>query len=164
MELTLPHQADFSMLADDIFRPKLEETIAALEEWAKQMGQFAQVERSETNWRIKVLPPIPNACPCELILRRDQRFELAIGEETYEDHPVRNLDLFLPMLQAVVAGNVSTRRWISSATGLEYQVETVVSLPDGTSWRADRRNPLAPHPPEINLECEARQYLPYFRR
>ena len=163
MELTLQHQADFTLLADDVFRPKLQETIAALEKWAKQIGQFAQVERSETNWRIKLEPPVPNACPCELILRRDQRFDLVIGEETYEDHPVRNLGLFLPMLQAVVAGNVSTRRWISSATGLEYQVETVVPLPDGTSWRAERRNALAPDPPEINLECETRQYVPYFR-
>jgi hypothetical protein len=163
MELRLQHQADFTLLADDVFRTKLGETTAALEGWAKKMGPFAQVERSETNWRIKLVPPVPNACPCELILRRDQRFDLAIGEETYEDFPVRDLDLFLPLLEAVVAGNVSTKRWVSSATGLEYQVETVVPLPDGTSWRADRRNPLAPDPPEINLECEGRQYVPYFR-
>jgi hypothetical protein len=151
------------MLADDIFRPKLQETIAALEEWAKQIGPFARVERSATNWRIKVVPPVPNACPCELILRRDQQFDLVISEETYEDLPIRDLALFLPLLQAVVAGNVTTRRWISSATGLEYQVETVAPLPDGTSWRGERRNALAPDPSEINLECEARHYVPYFR-
>jgi hypothetical protein len=153
------------MLADDIFRPRLQESIAALEEWAKQIGPYAQVERSEdgTNWRIRLVPPVCNACPCELILRRDQRFDISLGEETYEDVPIGSLDLFLPLLQAVVAGNVVTRRWVSSTTGLEYNVETIVMLPDGASWSADRRSPLAPQPLEINLECDARHYVPYFR-
>jgi hypothetical protein len=154
------------MLADDTFRPKLQETIAALEEWAKQVGPYAQVHRSEdgTNWRIKLVPPVRTACPCELILRRDQQFDVAIGPETYEDLPIGSLGLFLPLLQAVVAGNVVTRRWVSSTTGLEYSVETVVNLPDGTTWRGERRNPLAPEPFELNLECHARYYVPYFRR
>jgi hypothetical protein len=154
------------MLADDVFGPKLFETIAALDAWAKEITPVAQVERSETesNWRIRVAPTVPNACPCELVLRRDQRFDLAIGGETYEDLPIRDLAQYLPLLQAVAAGNVVTRRWISSATELEYKVETIVRLPDGTSWRAERANPLAPETDESNLECRDRHYLPYIRR
>jgi hypothetical protein len=154
------------MLADDIYRPKLQQTIAALEEWAKQIAPVARVERSdsEANWRMRVVPTAANACPCELILWRDQRFDIAIGEESYEDLAVPDLAIFLPLLQAVAAGNVITRRWISSATGLEHKVETIVRLPDGTSWRAERTNPLAPQIDEIALECQDRHYVPYFRR
>jgi hypothetical protein len=153
------------MLADDIFRPKLQETITAVEEWAKRIGPYAQVERSAdgTNWRIRLVPPVGNACPCELILRRNQRFDLAIGEENYQDLPIGSLAVFLPLLQAVVAGNVITRHWVSSTTGLEYNVETIINLPDGTSWRGERRNPSAPEPVELNVECNARHYVPYFR-
>jgi hypothetical protein len=149
----------------DTFRHTLQETISALEEWAQQMGPAAQVERStdETNWRLRLLPPVRNACACELILRRDQRFDITIGEESYQGLPIASPSLFLPLLQAVAAGDVVTRHWVSSTTGLEYSVETVVSLPDGSTWRGERRNPLAPEPFEPNLECEAHYYVPYFR-
>jgi hypothetical protein len=154
------------MLANDNFRQNLQEAISALEEWAKQLGPSAHVERSkdDTNWRMRLVPPVRNACPCQLILRPDQRFDITIGGETYESLPIASPSLFLPLLQAVVAGNVVMRHWVSSTTGLEYSVETLVSLPDGTSWRGERRNPLAPEPFELNLECESHHYLPYFRR
>jgi hypothetical protein len=113
---------------------------------------------------MRLIPPIRNACPCELVLRRDQKFDIRIGEEAYEGLPIASPSLFLPLLQAVVAGNVVTRHWVSSTTGLAYSVETLVNLPDGTSWRGERRNPSAPEPSELNLECENHHYLPYFRR
>jgi len=136
------------MLPDDLFRSRLQTTITALKYWAPSIADAARVEESETGnyWKIAVAPKLTNACPFELILHFDQRYDLAIGEETYEGLPIESFDIFLPFVEAVADGRVVQRHWVSRLTGLERSVETLVSLAGGGIWR-ETRGTSAPLPP-----------------
>lgn len=154
------------MLPDDVFRSKLQTTMTALRYWAPAIADSARVDENETGsfWKMKVVPFTPNACPFELILHFDQHFDLAIGEEAYEALPIEGFDLFMPFVEAVAAGNVVQRRWVSRFTGLERSVETLVTLANGGIWRESRgAGRTMPSLDDDGSELIEHRYLPYRR-
>lgn len=154
------------MLPDDVFRSRMQTTITALQYWAPSIADAAQVEETETGsfWKITVTPGLPNACPFELIVHFDQRYDLAIGSETYEGLPIESFDMFLPFVEAVADGNVVQRRRLSRLTGLERSVETLVTLANGSTWREVRgERQMVPSLDDDGTELRERRYLPYRR-
>ncbi len=154
------------MLPDDVFRARLQTTITALKYWAPSIADAARIEETESGnyWKITVVPRLANACPFELILHFDQRYDLAIGEEAYEGLPIESFDLFLSFVEAVAAGNVVQRHWVSRLTGLERSVETIVTLAGGGIWheaRGDARG--LPSLEDDGTELRERRFLPYQR-
>ena len=121
------------MLPDDVFRSRLHSTITALRYWAPSVADAAHIEETETGyyWKIIVTPTLTQACPFELILHFDQRYDLAIAQESYERLPIESFEIFLPFVEAVSEGSVVQRHWVSRLTGLERSVETLVTLANG---------------------------------
>ena len=151
------------MLPDDVFRSRMQTTITALQYWAPSIADAAQVEETETGsfWKITVTPGLPNACPFELIVHFDQRYDLAIGSETYESLPIESFDMFLPFVEAVADGNVVQRRRLSRLTGLERSVETLVTLANGATGREVRgERQMVPAPDGDRLELRAARAAP----
>lgn len=154
------------MLPDDIFRTRLQSTITALRYWAPSIADAARLEETETGdyWRIIVTPKVASACPFELILHADQRYDLSVAGEVYEGRPLDTFDWCIPFANAVADGNVVQRRWISRFTGLERLVETVVMLPSGTIWReGNGASHLTPTLDDDGTELRERRFLPYRR-
>ena len=91
------------MLPDDVFRSRLQTTITALRYWAPSIADAARMQESETGnfWKIIVTPMVASACPFELILHFDQRYDLAVGDETYERRPIESFDWFVPFAEAI---------------------------------------------------------------
>ena len=151
------------MLPDDVFRTKLDRTIAGLRQWSGTLGDCAHVEIEDAAryWRLAVRPLATGACPVELILHHRQRCDLAIGDESYEDRAVDEFDLLLPLTEAIAAGRVLTRHKKSANTGTALAIETHVRLPGGQVWQADRR--LRPRTIPGPTILEDRWFLPYRR-
>jgi hypothetical protein len=154
------------MLPDDVFRSRLQSTITALRYWAPSVADAARLEEAETSdyWKIIVTPAVATACPFELILHADQRYDLAIADEIYEGRPIESFDWFVPFAGAVSEGNVVQRHWLSRLTGLERSVETLVTLPGGGIWREGRGDtPRMPTLDDDGTELRERRFLPYRR-
>ena len=111
--------------------------------------------RSSPKWRA--------ACPVEIVLRGDQKLDITIGPETYEDHPLASLDHIQPLLEAVVDGRVVTRTERSAATGVVRGVTTVVTFSDGRVVEMSRSATAAATGPALEAETRDRHYLPYRR-
>lgn len=121
------------MLAIDAFRTRLGDAILRLQSWAKGLSDVADVAETKGRgfYRLSIQPHEANACPVELILRDDQNYDAQIGPESYENRPIEQLEIFLPMLEAIAAGRVVTRSWRTSATETLHSVETILSLDGG---------------------------------
>lgn len=154
------------MLPDDVFRSRLQTTITALRYWAPSVADAAHLDEDETSdyWKLGVSPAVAAACPFELILRADQRYDVAVGGETYENRAIESFDWFLPFAEAIANGNVVQRRWISRLTGLERSIETLVTLPKGGVWREGRgQSSRMPSLDDDGTELREKRFLPYRR-
>ena len=101
----------------------------------------------------------------ELILHADQRYDLAVADEVYENRPIESFDWIVPFANAVADGEIVQRRWISRLTGLERSVETVVMLGGGAIWR-EGRGELPSRMPTLDddgTELREKRFLPYRR-
>jgi hypothetical protein len=154
-----------SDIADDIFRSRLGAVIESLRYWAPSVSDAARIEEIEApgSWRFAVTPRTPGACPFELGLRSDRRFDLMIAGDTFEDMELMPLEDFLPLVAAVAAGRVLVRRRISAATGATADVTTIVTYSNGRSMTLRRASTLAGRIPEVALEVRDRHFLPYRR-
>jgi len=152
-------------LPDDTFRAELAQTIADLDRWAAGIAPAAKIETAadDMSWQIVAAPIAAGTCSFELVLRHDQRFDLALDGEAYEDRAINNFALFLLIAEAAADGRILQRQWLSTATGLPYKVETIVTLPDGATWRGERRLPAAQLSLEPVCEWRDRHYVRYGR-
>ena len=127
---------DDQMLADDVYRTKLQTTTAGLKQIIASLSDVAEivVAQSPEHARFSLIPHAIGACPVEILLRADQYYDIALASEFYEDCRIENLGLFEQLIQAVANGDVIQRHYISAATGAERAVESIVTLPGGTVW------------------------------
>ncbi|MEQ1672205.1 MAG: hypothetical protein ABL893_15225 [Hyphomicrobium sp.] len=129
------------MFSDDVYRNKLATVIDVLEAWARDTRDAAAIETSVTSayWKMQVKPGTPGACPFELLLRADQRFNVRIGDEVYENKPVDQFEFFPMLVRAIERGNVERVAISSALTGALDAIETRVTLEDGWAWIGERR-------------------------
>jgi hypothetical protein len=154
------------MLPDDVFRTRLQATITALQYWAPSIADAARLQEKQTGdyWKLAVTPAVASACPLEIVLHADQRYDLHVGGEAYVNRPIQSFEWFLPLAEAVAAGKVVRRHWISRLTGLERSVETLVTLPGGGVWREARGEVhWTPTLDDDGTELRERRFLPYRR-
>lgn len=153
------------MSSDDTFRKQLQHVISALESWAKEIKPWADVELGPVGnaWRISAVPHVETACPFEIILRPDRKFDMTVAGETYEDLPLDVLTDIPQIVRAIANGRILIRHWVSWVTGLEYSVETVVDLAGSNEGRFERRNPEAPPIEDAELEARLESFPPYRR-
>lgn len=154
------------MSPDDAFLARLQATIASLRYWVPTIADTARVEELDTpvSWKLAATPKASAACPFELLLRGDQRYDILIAGEAFEDLPIESLDMFVPLVEAIAAGDVCQRIASSAATGTDHWIETVVTLRPGETWR--QRRVIAPLPSgagPADLIVTERHFLPYRR-
>jgi hypothetical protein len=154
------------MSPDDAFLARLQATIASLRYWVPTIADTARVEELDTpdSWKLASTPNASAACPFELLLRGDQRYDILIAGEAFEDLPIDSLDMFVPLVEAIADGRVVQRAASSAATGTEYWIETAISFRSGEQWCQRRITaPLAPGAEEADLIVTERHFLPYRR-
>jgi hypothetical protein len=154
------------MHSDDVYRNQLGEAILSLEGWARDNRDVAAIEMSVTPsyWKLSAQPETFGACPFDLLLRADQKFNLAIGGEVYEDKPVDKLDFFGMLARAIAAGRIERIEVLNALTGAREAIETRVTLEDGWAWIAERRiGPRTAQRLEAAQELRTKRYLPYRR-
>ncbi len=153
------------MLSDDHYRAKLQQTTAAIKAWTGFVADVADVEEGEHGeaWRLALVPHAAHACPVEILLREDRRFDLALAGEIYEDCELGSLDDLLPLIEAVVEGRVIRRVTRSAATGLLREVSTIVAMADGTVIELGRNGVVTDAEHDASGEVRDRHFLPYRR-
>lgn len=154
------------MLPDDVFRARLEETLIELETWANATRDCADVNvtASERYWRMIVKPYFAYACPFELLLNRDQTFDLSLDQEVYHNKPIKRFDLFLNLAIAIAAGRVEKIETRNALTGVLIAIAMRIEITDGWDWIGSRtvlKKSL--HALEQAEECTTSRYLPYRR-
>ena len=154
------------LLPDDVFRSRLEAVAASLSQWAVMHEDCAAIKILNVPgyWKMIAQPYTTGACPFELQLRADQRYDVAIGGELYEDLNIGSFVIFLGLADAISNGRVMRVHVASSLTGALQSVETQVSLQDGTVWAGAQT--VVPDDQRCPLESEIREvrrYLPYRR-
>jgi hypothetical protein len=153
------------MVADDLFRSRLQATIADLRQWGATVSHATHMEQTEGHdfWKLAVTPLVHAACPFELVLRMDQKYDISIAGETYEDLPIGRLELFLPLITAIASGKAVQRHTLSASTEALLAVETLVPLPHGETWSKRREIAGAPNAPTDETLINDRYFLPYTR-
>lgn len=152
------------MLSDDVFRSRLQATVESLRYFVPSIADVAHSEENSAVdfWKVSLAPHTSGACPVELILHGTQRYDVMIAGEAYEDREISTLELFVPLLEAITAGRVVERTWISLSTGATIARETIVTLAKGKLWQ-DGSGLSAISGEEENLRREDRHFLPYRR-
>lgn len=154
------------MFPDDVYRQQLSNVIAELETWASTLDDCAKCTSSMAPafWKLSVTPEARGACPFELMLRADQRFNVQIGGEVYEDKPVDAFPFFPMLARAIAAGRVERNTISSALTGAAEAIETRVTLEDGWAWIGERRvNARTARKSDAAQEQRTHRFLPYRR-
>jgi hypothetical protein len=152
------------MLSDDAFRAQLRRVLEQIRTWARNLGDAAHIEETETStyWRMGVMPTADNTCPFELIAHFDQKFDLTVAAETYEACKLPEPRLLADIVTSIGDGRAITRLYHSRNTGMLRSVETIIQLSEDKDWRRMRLN--GPFASAIAVEdCEAtdKVYAPY---
>ena len=153
-------------ISHDVYRSRLQTVVESLRYWIPSVADAARVEEMESPgyWKMIVTPRVSGACPFELLLRTDRRFDIMIGGETYEDLEMMPFEEFLPLAEAISQGRVLQRRWVSTATRALREVETLVTFAKGKVWSQSRiEKAVADHVPRDAAERQDRHFLPYRR-
>lgn len=153
------------MIADDVYRVRLQAAVKHLRAWAAEYSDCADVVDEDTPdyWRLSVAPHAPSACPVELVLHRDQRFDAQIGDEVYESRDVTGFEEFAPLLEAVASGRVVTRTWTTLGTGAVHSVETIVGAEPRPICDERANSVVANVVPREACVAKDRHWLPYRR-
>ena len=152
------------MLPDDVYRTKLQVAADGIRRATERLGDAAdvQLKAEPARLRLALAPRIRGACPLELMSRADQRYDIEIGTELYEDGSIGSFDEFEALIQAIANGNVVTRHHFSAATGSLRSVETVVTISRDLEWRRGHDVGSSPTTTADTL-VKDRTFLPYCR-
>ena len=112
-------------MSDDVYRTSLAPAMAKVRARAESFSDVAEIGYWEAPEfvRVCVLPQAHGACPFDLMVRANQKYDVQIGEEFYEDCPVTHLSLFDDLLAALAEGRLVQRRHVSVATGCAWAIE-----------------------------------------
>lgn len=116
--------------------PQIEATIEQLRYWVPtitDVARVAEIDQAGT-WTLSIAPRIASACPVEITLKDNGRFDIVIGGETYADRSLGTLDQIVRLLERITEGRVIQRQWVSPATGTPCGTETIVTLGPDAIW------------------------------
>lgn len=157
------------MSVHESVRDDLAKATAALQRWADEHGDVAEIELDDGDgyWRLGVRPFALYACPFELVVYDDGvHYDIAVDTCSYADLRTRNMQFLPALVSAITAGCVVIAHWRSIHTGLLHSVETRIS-PEGDavgSWQQTQRVAAVANLLKIS-DCErhAKHYVPYRR-
>ena len=144
---------------EGLHAPSVEATIEQLRYWVPTITDVARAleARDDASWFLSIEPHLEAACPVAIALKQTGRFDISVAGETYDDRALASLGQLVLLLERITDGQVIQRRWVSSATGADQGIETIVRLGQGAVWRGGRE-------PDGGAEHRDRHFLPYRRR
>lgn len=151
------------MQSQDHFDRQFDDLVAAFEAWAERLRGVAEVsaERSSAFWRLRAEPHLQAACPVELIVHRNQTYDIMIGAEAYEGLTLESPDALLPLLDAVADGRACTTMRRSAATDTLLEIETILMPTSAPIWRRSRN--ILTYAGGCEAVTTTRHYPPYRR-
>jgi hypothetical protein len=157
-------RGEAQMLAEDIYRNRLADLVSKLEAWAQAYRDTGSMDTKQGAgfWRVIARPRTPGACPVTLVLRDDQKFDLSIAGDLFEDRAIDDFALFPGLLEAVAQGRVERTHYACALTGTPLGHETHVLLEDGRTWGERRLRNGARIESGAVLE-NLQRFLPYRR-
>lgn len=152
------------MLAEDLFRTWLADLVAKLEDWAARYRDTGDmdIKHGAGFWRVVARPHTPGTCPATLVLRADQKFDLSLAGDVFEDRPIDDFELFAPLLEAVARGDVQRTYYSCAVTGAKHGHETRVLLANRPAW-GELRLPSGARIDDDSIVEECVRFLPYRR-
>lgn len=159
------------MLPQDQFNRRFDDLVASLSAWSDALRDTAELmtEVTQTYWRLRLDPQAAGACPVEIILHRNQTYDMMIGQESYEGLPLDAIETVQQVVAAIARGEVMTRITRSAATDQPIGVSTVVGHEESPLFERTRSvtHPLSPAAPRNVAVSDAvthrRHYTPYRR-
>ncbi len=153
------------MQPQDVYNRQYEATTAALDRWLTTITDVAAIDKERTAdyWRVQIRPFQLNACPVELMISRNQTFDIDIGSESLTRQPVKDLTLLQGLLLAVASGNLILRTWSAQATGAELTREIRAHLEDGREWSMRRLLHAGSAATELSAVARDRVFVAYRR-
>ncbi|MEQ1715698.1 MAG: hypothetical protein ABL907_06905 [Hyphomicrobium sp.] len=154
------------MLSDDVFRKELGAAVMALNAWGDAFKDVAAIDVRDAAgyWRMSARPQTAAAAPLTLVLRADQKFDLAIAGEKFEDREIEDFELFVAIARAVSTGNVERLTTRCAVTGRLKASEMVLIFDDGSVWRSERSLGARTVPGVAGgEEVRTQRFLPYRR-
>ncbi|MEQ1647382.1 MAG: hypothetical protein ABL898_02250 [Hyphomicrobiaceae bacterium] len=153
------------MLPEDVFNRGYEAVVAELERMVTALEPVARVdrERAPTFWRTRLTPHTRNACPMELVIHRNQRFDLVLDTEVAEGQLIGALSMFPKIVAAVSGGRVVLRTHRAQATGASVAREAIVSLGEGDAWSNKNALLASSSDSEHGAVYADRHFTPYAR-
>ena len=153
------------MYPDDVYRTRLSGAIAELQDWGTRFKDAGRIETRDGSgfWRMVARPATPGTCPMTLVLRADQKFDIALAEERFEDQQVEDFGLFSALAEAVALGHVEQLISQCAVTGMGRDIETRVLLADGRVWSRRRALSKASPTQAADVTVRTTRFLPYRR-
>ena len=153
------------MQSQDTYNRDFDANIAVLDRWLDTLTMVAAVDRESAGayWRARITPHEANSCPVELMLSRDQTYDIEVGPESLVHQPVAGFGIFLQLLQAIADGRVVRRSWSALATGCALTQEIIVRPPDGHDWSIRRVVNAGSAISEQTATARDHVYVPYRR-
>lgn len=154
------------MQSDDQYRRAFDAAAVRMTAWADRHRDAATIdhERAPDFFRLSVTPLAQNACAVEVMLHRPtQTYDLQIAEDMWEGLPAPDLDMFISLLDAIVAGRVVLRRHRAAGSGVLLKVETLVMTEAQPPLTFTRITDLGQALPLGNAIAQDQHAVPYRR-
>ena len=97
------------------------------------------------------------------MLRVDQKYDIGLAREVYEDLDVDSLDRFGPLLIAIANGEVVTSTWCAASTGAKVRVATIITPSDAPVWTGTRQVVRTRAASDDELIRHDHHFVPYAR-
>ena len=153
------------MAIDDLFQRRLRDIAARFHNWSLAHQANAQFVHEDANgyWRFAGTPVPPNACAFEILIHPNNKVDFLIADQTYEERSLEPLEQILPLVEAIAAGQVLTRSWSSSNTGMLQRIETIITLDGVAPWCEARDITATINQTAAPRQKRDRHYVPYTR-
>lgn len=153
------------MQPQDVYNRGYDATITALNRWIATLSDVAAIECEQTAgyWRVRICPFERNACAAELMVSRQQTFDLEVANEGMLGEQVADFSLFQPLLEAIARGNAVCRTWSAMATGSDLMREVIVKMADGREWSMSRIVTAGTAATELSAVANDRVFVAYRR-
>ena len=154
------------MQPDDVFNRGFEAVTVTLEAQLAALKDAAKidVERAPSFWRGRASPFVDTACGIEIVLHRNQRYDLAVGRDVSEGQVITSLDFFPALLAAAAQGDIVERTLVSATTRTPVVRTYLARLPGGPVPLTRHVLLALPHASETDAIAVDRHFAPYERR
>ena len=151
------------MIPDDQFETRRLGVSRELSEWADEFRDVISADKSSADnmLRFTVEPHAEGACPFEIGIRDDQRYDIAVGDQFFEDQAVEDFTLFAKLARAIGDGRVIRRELVSPLSGQLLFLQIIIGFAGSGCWLREKIVAERGDVDRSELIARDRHYVPY---